>query len=67
MKHRKVNVLLAFLILAGIGPLHAVFRCERPDQISITRPFYQAASGWAGKTYAGLFAGFGKIALWPFR
>ena len=46
MKHRNVNALLAFLILAGIGPLHA----DGSDQ---------AASGWAG-TYAGLFAGFGK-------
>ena len=46
MKHRKVNALLAFLILAGAGSV----RADGSDQ---------AASGWAG-TYAGLFAGFGK-------
>ena len=46
MKHRNVNALLAFLILAGVGSV----RADGSDQ---------AASGWAG-TYAGLFAGFGK-------
>ena len=55
MKHRKVNALLAFLILAGAGSV----RADGSDQ---------AASGWAG-TYAGLFAGFGKpiTGLWTWK